>query len=73
MNITCINVIDLINYKLVIGFDPGPEWTLEFYFTHASRTRSFFDLVAYEWAIPIESNYCLSSGNNGRETGGIPK
>lgn len=23
--------------ELEDGFDPGPEWTLEFYFTHASR------------------------------------
>ena len=30
-----------INYKLVHGFDPGPEWTLELYFTHASRTGLF--------------------------------
>ena len=32
----------IIFRKFNHGFDPGPEWTLEFYFTHASQ-RGFFE------------------------------
>jgi hypothetical protein len=38
--------------KLVHGFDPDPEWTLGFYFTHASWTQPLSVVVANGWAIP---------------------